>query len=521
MLGIYILKKKIKIYILFLLIINKFLCLGKTMALFWKKNKKTNIENENNDSEDTESYVLVVKGIKKSYGKVEVLKGIDFKVKAGEKIAIVGANGAGKTTLSEIIAKVKEPSGGHIYYSFGKTKSEISSKIGIQFQDSSYPDFYKVKDLVNFIIQASGIKISDAELQHIYETFDLWKMRKEVAKGLSGGQQQRLNILLAIINNPKLLILDEVGTGLDVESRTKIKSYIKSYIDEYKATLLLVSHNADEVMELTDRVIVVHNGLIYKDLLLKDILAEWKHFDNYMNYLYLEVFKRDLDLRVNKTGRQKSKHKEKENKIIDYEENNQKQLSEIRQEPLEKQDQKLSENLNEPHLEEEIEVIKEGIQELKEEIKEIKLEEDLHFDELSKSINSNSKKNNNTINIHTNVKDDALYEIKKILKETKEILKNKNSHIKIKSIKGIGPKIEKYFNDNEIHYISDLIYVLKKENLENFIKNIPGLSSEGFDSKKQKMTNFLKNANLLLKEEMKKQKLNHYSNKKETLDNKN
>ena len=249
--------------------------------------------------------------IKKKYGKVEVLTGINFKVHVGERIAIVGANGAGKSTLSEIIAKVKEPTSGKIKYFFEKGgkeshgKGDISSNIGIQFQDSSYPGYYKVKDLVTFIIGASGIKLSNLEIENLYKTFDLIKLKNEVAKGLSGGQQQRLNILLAIVNNPKLLILDEVGTGLDVESRTKIKSYIKSYVEENDATLLLISHNSDEVIELVDRVIVIHNGEIFNDQPLKEILLKWKTFDKYMSDLYLNIFKKDLDLRANKSGRSK------------------------------------------------------------------------------------------------------------------------------------------------------------------------------------------------------------------------
>ncbi|NQX83119.1 MAG: ABC transporter ATP-binding protein [Mycoplasmataceae bacterium] len=253
--------------------------------------------------------IMDVKNITKNYGKVEVLKGINFKVCSGEKIAIVGSNGAGKSTLSEIIAKVKEPTKGNIKYFFEKDgkeshgKGNISSNIGIQFQDSSYPDFYKVSDLVKFVIGAAGVKITDEELEELYKTFELSKLKNEVAKRLSGGQQQRLNILLAIVNNPQLLILDEVGTGLDVESRTKIKSYIKSYASEHDATLLLISHNSDEVLELVDRVIVIHNGLIFNDQPLSDIIKKWKSFDDYMNNLYLNVFKKDLDLRVTKSDK--------------------------------------------------------------------------------------------------------------------------------------------------------------------------------------------------------------------------
>lgn len=262
-----------------------------------------------------EQLLMDVQDIKKYYGKVEVLRGITFKVNKGEKIAIVGANGAGKSTLSEIVAKVKAPTAGDIKYYFEEKgeesvgKGNISKHIGIQFQDSSYPEFYKVNDLVNFIIGAAKLNIDAETLDEMYETFDLHNLRYEVARGLSGGQQQRLNIFLAVVNNPSLLILDEVGTGLDVESRTKIKSYIKNYAKTHGATILLVSHNSDEVMELVDRVITIHNGEIYQDQMLKDIIAKHKHFDNYMNDLYLNVFKKDLDMRANISGRQNRKEK--------------------------------------------------------------------------------------------------------------------------------------------------------------------------------------------------------------------
>lgn len=276
---------------------------------------KTTTATKKSTPKKKEQLLMDVQDIKKYYGKVEVLKGLSFKVNKGERIAIVGANGAGKSTLAEIIARVKSPTGGNIKYYFeegGKEsngKGSISKHIGIQFQDSSYPDFYKVNDLVDFIIGAAKLNIDAETLDFMYETFDLHNLRYEVAKGLSGGQQQRLNIFLAVVNNPSLLILDEVGTGLDVESRTKIKSYIKNYCDTHKATLLLVSHNSDEVVELVDRVITIHNGEIYQDQLLKEILSKYGKFNDYMNDLYLNVFKKDLDMRANLSGRQNKKDK--------------------------------------------------------------------------------------------------------------------------------------------------------------------------------------------------------------------
>jgi ABC-type multidrug transport system ATPase subunit len=117
--------------------------------------------------------LISVKDVKKNYGKVKVLKGVSFDVKEGERVAILGANGAGKSTLTEIISYIKEPSKGKVEYSFGKTKKDISSQIGIQFQRSSYPMFYRVKDIVNFFLDITGIKLDKDELKALYDKFGL------------------------------------------------------------------------------------------------------------------------------------------------------------------------------------------------------------------------------------------------------------------------------------------------------------------------------------------------------------
>ncbi len=240
----------------------------------------------------TKDNVMVdVKNIKKHYGTKEVLHGIDLKIYEGERLAIIGPNGAGKSTLTEIIAGVKEASSGEISYSFGKHKGEISKNIGIQFQESVYHQFFKVSSIVEFFIDVAGLEISKERLDELLKLFKLEDFYNAYATGLSGGQKQRLNILLAVIHQPKLLILDEVGTGLDVETRTNVKKFIREYLDRTNSTSIIVSHNSDEVLSLADRIVVIYDGKIYEDRRLKDILKEYGSFDEYTDYLFFEKFK--------------------------------------------------------------------------------------------------------------------------------------------------------------------------------------------------------------------------------------
>lgn len=246
----------------------------------WHSHKKPNKE-----------VMVEVMGVTKSYGKKEVLHGIDLKIHKGERVAIIGPNGAGKSTLTEIIAGIKEATSGNIKYSFGNNKADISRNIGIQFQESTYPMFVRVEAIVKFFIEAAGLKIDNEKLNELLVLFNLDKIYNQMAEGLSGGQKQRLNILLAVIHKPQLLLLDEVGTGLDVETRTNVKRFIKDFLDKAQATSIIVSHNTDEVMSLADRIIVINDGRIYEDQMLTDILKKHKTFDNYIDNLFLVKFR--------------------------------------------------------------------------------------------------------------------------------------------------------------------------------------------------------------------------------------
>ncbi|MDX8365243.1 ABC transporter ATP-binding protein [Cytobacillus sp. IB215665] len=199
--------------------------------------------------------MLEVVDIKKKYGKKEVLKGVTFTVDKGDFLGVIGKNGAGKTTLTNIICKLVNQDSGNITYGFNE--NEIYKKIGVQTQSGDFDDRLKVDDMCT--LWRKIYKLDQSEVEELLKRFDLIEVRKQYIKTLSGGQKQKLNILLCLLNDPELLILDELTTSLDAISRHEMRKYLKQ-LNEQGRTIIMVSHYMDEVEELCNKVVVLKDG---------------------------------------------------------------------------------------------------------------------------------------------------------------------------------------------------------------------------------------------------------------------
>ncbi len=218
--------------------------------------------------------IIQIKNITKSYEKV-VLKNISFNIKQGERIALVGANGAGKTTLSEIIADIRKPSKGKIL----KNKKVA---IGIQFQDVRFPYGITVMDMIKYYLESFNIEMNEKELYDTLITYQIDDFKKKMIAELSGGQQQRLNILLAMIHKPNVIILDEISTGLDIQVREEIFQFIQKEILTKDVAVILVTHMMDEVERFCDRLILIHNGEIIEDQSVKKLTKKYQSIQKYV-----------------------------------------------------------------------------------------------------------------------------------------------------------------------------------------------------------------------------------------------
>ncbi len=232
--------------------------------------------------------VIEVKNLYKSFGNGEnkkvVLNNINLDIYEGENIALLGGNGAGKTTLVEILAGLNKPTSGKINYLFDYKKS-FQEKIGIQFQDSSYPPAISVKEVIKFMINIYGSKMNKDELNALIKIFGIDEYYKKRASKLSGGQQQRLNVLLALIHKPHIIFLDELSTGLDISIRTRIKNFIQEYSIENNMLIILVSHDMGEVQQLCQRMIFLKNGQIVVNDLIKNLVKKNETLESYVSSL--------------------------------------------------------------------------------------------------------------------------------------------------------------------------------------------------------------------------------------------
>ncbi|WP_428965752.1 ABC transporter ATP-binding protein [Micromonospora fluostatini] len=195
----------------------------------------------------------------KRYGEVVAVDDVSLRVEPGEVLGILGANGAGKTTTVELIAGLRTPDRGRVRV-LGldprRDRAALRQVLGVQLQHAHLHAALTVAELVDLYRSFYPRPRPAAEL---LDLVDLGKQARTRFEKLSGGQQQRLSIALALVGRPRVVILDELTTGLDPRARRRIWAGVEALRDE---TVLLVSHAMDEVEHLCDRVALIDAGRI-------------------------------------------------------------------------------------------------------------------------------------------------------------------------------------------------------------------------------------------------------------------
>lgn len=194
-----------------------------------------------------------------SYKEVKAVQDVSFTIQSGEVLAVIGSNGSGKTSTIECVEGLRKPDSGSIQV-FGKDpllhRGEIYQKIGIQLQETEYPAKIRVEELCRLY---AGFYERPADWKALLSQMNLEEKKKRAVSKLSGGEKQRLSVLLALMGRPKLLILDELTTGLDPEVRQNMWETFRTIRDNGVA-ILLVSHYLDEVEALADRMLYLEKG---------------------------------------------------------------------------------------------------------------------------------------------------------------------------------------------------------------------------------------------------------------------
>ena len=215
--------------------------------------------------------MIHAKGIKKSFGEVEVLRGIDLDIQKEEFVSIVGASGAGKTTLLQIIGTLDRPDAGSLTVDgidvFNLKANAISdfrcNHIGFVFQfHQLLPEFTALENVtIPALIAHRGKKEAESEAKQLLDYLGLSSRMSHKPNQLSGGEKQRVAVARALINHPKLILADEPSGSLDSHNKEELHKLLLSLKNEFKLTLLVVTHDT-AMASISDRTITMKDGLI-------------------------------------------------------------------------------------------------------------------------------------------------------------------------------------------------------------------------------------------------------------------
>lgn len=220
--------------------------------------------------------IISVRDLVKNYGDFKAVKGISFDVMQGEIFGLLGPNGAGKSTTLEIIETLRSKTSGKVIVDgidLDQKPGDIKKIIGVQLQAAGYYPGLNLQELVRMFAGLYNQRVDPLEL---LDTVQLREKAKNKFKQLSGGQKQRFSIATTLINQPKIIFLDEPTTGLDPQARRNLWDLIRE-IKSRGTTVILTTHYMDEAEFLCDRIAIVDAGKIISlatpDQMIDDLVA--------------------------------------------------------------------------------------------------------------------------------------------------------------------------------------------------------------------------------------------------------
>ncbi len=226
------------------------------------------------------------RGLRKTYGELEALRGIDLRVATGEIFALIGPNGAGKTTAVEILEGYRARSGGEVTvlgYDPARNDLDFKAKIGIVLQSTAVEPYLNVEEVIELF---RGYYPHPRPLDEIIELVGMAEQRTSRVRRLSGGQQRRLDVAIGLAGDPDLLFLDEPTTGFDPSARHAAWEMIKN-LRALGKTVFLTTHYMDEAEYLADRVAIISKGCIVAEGSPSDLTG--RAGDTWITFLSVEI----------------------------------------------------------------------------------------------------------------------------------------------------------------------------------------------------------------------------------------
>lgn len=212
--------------------------------------------------------ILKVSNLTKKFNDFLAVDNISFNLKEGEILGLLGPNGAGKTTTIQMLLGILTPTSGNIEY-FGndlkKHREEIMEKVNFSSTYTTLPWLLRVSECLDYTSYLYDISNRKQRIKEIAETFDLEELLNKKISELSSGQNTRVNLAKSFINKPKVLLLDEPTASLDPETASLVRQVLLKEQKEYGISIILTSHNMNEVETVCNRVIFINEGKIIAD----------------------------------------------------------------------------------------------------------------------------------------------------------------------------------------------------------------------------------------------------------------
>ncbi|MER7501523.1 ATP-binding cassette domain-containing protein [Nonomuraea pusilla] len=209
---------------------------------------------------------IVVRDLRKSYGKVEAVKGVGFEVAPGEVFGFLGPNGAGKTTTISMLCTLVNPTGGTAEvagHDVVRERDEVRRNIGLVFQDPTLDGYLSAEQNLRFHAELYGVpkSVMGDRIRQVMEMVALWDRKDAKVMTFSGGMKRRLEIARGLLHSPRVLFLDEPTVGLDPQTRAAIWGYINELRRLEDITIFMTTHYMDEA-EYCDRIAIIDHGEI-------------------------------------------------------------------------------------------------------------------------------------------------------------------------------------------------------------------------------------------------------------------